>query len=684
MKQTGRALRATLALLLALGSAACGGKGVDSSGSSEESMAAYGEAFKASGLVSTFADEGVYDGTVKDEDDATEAVRSLVDKLGGDETTELEMTAVTPTETGTTYYTFNQEAGDALVYGASVKLVTEEDGSVKGLIGSVLPDVKVESASEWGITQEEAEEEVRDELEFEGVEGVDILSEHTDRVIIPLGDSGNFYRLAWAVYTPNYNANVDAGYMAHYVSEEGSYLYAIPISEPEDADSQKGTTVSFPFESYTQEERTYEVPPHDGSTKELTLPVLVDPQTGEVEYLGDATRKILCADFAQMGEDRTIASPKEEDGTFSSYDLLVYDSFIRVWDAYDQIGWPGPDGQSSASLLVMGYVNDAGKPQDNAAYIGQADGWQRFIFGRVKPLGECLDVIAHEYTHCVTATTMTTNIYLNEYGAINEGMSDVMGNLVEMLLEGDEGAWIIGENSGKDAWRSMSDPHLYYQPAYRWDTYYVPLVVEGTEINDMGGVHTNSSLLNIISYKLDQAGMSPEDQYYYWMNVALALTPATDFELLAELLPWCMEESGYSDYVDAVRQATEEVGYTDLEEPTELQAGCGVIRVDYPKPEDAEQGHVLFTFMAEDDSVKADAWPAIGQTYAVSMLPAGDYYAYMREGEDALNYTKRVWVDDAWVAVESEDVDVKEVGTLIHVDEGEQVELTANGLEDAA
>ena len=50
-------------------------------------------------------------------------------------------------------------------------------------------------------------------------------------------------------------------------------------------------------------------------------------------------------------------------------------------------------------------------------------------------------------------------------------------------------------------------------------------------------MHINSSLLNVISYKLSEAGMDEDDQCYYWMNVALALTPRTDFAQLAEILP---------------------------------------------------------------------------------------------------------------------------------------------------
>ncbi|MBR1913466.1 MAG: M4 family metallopeptidase [Lachnospiraceae bacterium] len=40
--------------------------------------------------------------------------------------------------------------------------------------------------------------------------------------------------------------------------------------------------------------------------------------------------------------------------------------------------------------------------------------------------------MAHEFTHALTTATMTLNIYQNDYGAINEGFSDIFGNLVEV------------------------------------------------------------------------------------------------------------------------------------------------------------------------------------------------------------------------------------------------------------
>lgn len=91
---------------------------------------------------------------------------------------------------------------------------------------------------------------------------------------------------------------------------------------------------------------------------------------------------------------------------------------------------------------------------------------------------------------------MTTNLYANEPGAINEGMSDIMGNLVEMALDGDAGAWVIGENAMEGGMHSMSDPNEHVQPERRWDAYYTLDAPEATVMNDNGGVHVTMGRLD--------------------------------------------------------------------------------------------------------------------------------------------------------------------------------------------
>ena len=272
--------------------------------------------------------------------------------------------------------------------------------------------------------------------------------------------------------------------------------------------------------------------------------------------------------------------------------------------------------------------------------------------------GDCTDVIGHEFTHCVTGTTMTTNLYLNEYGAINEAMSDIMGNIIEMAVDDrPEGAWIIGENAAK-VQRSFKEPNQYEQPGYFWDQYYVPNVAKGTNNNDNGGVHTNSSLLNVISYKLSEAGMDGDDQCYFWMNVALAMTPRTDFAQMAQILPWCMKSADYPQYEDAVLKALEETGYSNRDLPDNAGEGKALLTFTYSAPEKYQDyDPAVMLFDQDDDDHSIYTWPEGGTGQVAIVVPEGRYAMTLileNEERDLIYY---LYSEDGWESYDREGIE---------------------------
>jgi Zn-dependent metalloprotease len=219
-------------------------------------------------------------------------------------------------------------------------------------------------------------------------------------------------------------------------------------------------------------------------------------------------------------------------------------------------------------------------------------------------------------------STMMSSLYENEYGAINEALSDIQGNNIEISLDGvTDGAWLIGERSGT-AHRSMSEPNLYQQPGYFWDRYYVPIASIVTDMNDYGGVHTNSSLLNIISYRLEEAGMTLQEQFLYWLGVTRALLPRTDFAQLAQILPWCMEEAGYSQYVDAVNQAVEGAAYTHTGLPDKIPQGCGMVTFEYQNTLEYANYNPVVIFMDAGTGEMEITWPEKATNQEPKQLPS--------------------------------------------------------------
>ena len=635
-------------------------------------------AFSGDGTVTAFIGEPFYDGVIKDYDEAYKAVQSVYDRIGADETTKLELAEVRITEDNICY-TFLQMAGDIRVYGDAVKLITDNDGKAIGLVSAILPNVKAAPADAWGVTAEEAEAIIEDNYKEEDVH---VVAGATDQVLIPVPTVADLYCYAWVVYTENIYPQYDTAYLAHYVKSDGEYLYAIPISEPHNADARAGDITAFAFDKMEEAEWTGTIRHHDGREEEITVPVMKDTETGKT-VLGDVKRKILCADYADYAFKDTLTPRALEDGaSWDEGELLTYYNYIRVWDYYELTGWTGPDGFGTPSLLLMNLVYEDGKPIDNACYCGREKGFQIFAFNAEK-YGDCLDVLGHEFTHCVTGTTMTTNLYMNDYGAINEAMSDIMGNLIEMTFEDNpDGAWLIAENYGEPM-RSLKDPNEYSQPGYFWDEYFVPNVEKITDLNDKGGVHTNSSLLNVISYKLYEAGMSNVDQDYFWTNVAIAMTPRTDFAQLAEILPWCMKSAGFPQYEEAVRKALEETGYSNRQIPESVGEGKALITFTYSLPEKYQKMDSAVILYDQDGSEREIwTWPEGGTDRVAAVVREGSYaVAIIIDGADMEEETYYLYSENGWEEYDYNSLfdkfKEKDEKCVIEVGSGERKELAA-------
>jgi Zn-dependent metalloprotease len=121
--------------------------------------------------------------------------------------------------------------------------------------------------------------------------------------------------------------------------------------------------------------------------------------------------------------------------------------------------------------------------------------------GVLRSLAASLDVVGHEMFHGVTENTARLE-YAAETGALNESYSDIFGALISNFVEPDIGKWNweVGEglSDSRQAFRDMSDPSKYGQPAHMRDFKVMPVTQDG----DWGGVHVNSGIHNFAAYRV--------------------------------------------------------------------------------------------------------------------------------------------------------------------------------------
>ena len=186
------------------------------------------------------------------------------------------------------------------------------------------------------------------------------------------------------------------------------------------------------------------------------------------------------------------------------------------------------------------------------------------------------DVVAHEYTHGVTQYTSDL-IYFGFSGAINESMSDIFGEFVDLTNTGGndspEVRWFIGEDitipgeggPGEEipskqndedpeipdhAFRYMKDPTLLGQP----DRLGSPLLADPTGFFDDGGVHINSGIGNKLAYLLTDGGT------FNGQNVApLGINLVSELFYRAQFL--LTPGSDYGDLFLALGTASVQMGF---------------------------------------------------------------------------------------------------------------------------
>jgi MYXO-CTERM domain-containing protein len=189
---------------------------------------------------------------------------------------------------------------------------------------------------------------------------------------------------------------------------------------------------------------------------------------------------------------------------------ITYDCYKTLYnrDSYDNAG-----ATLNSQVHVVFETGNGGTSPNNAVWAadletmayGDGDGTL------MRPLALSLDVTAHELTHAVTTATANL-VYQNESGALNESMSDIFGAVCEAFSKNQVNAatFLIGDdiytpNVPNDALRYMDNPT---RDGYSPDNYAERLLIA----DDNGGVHGNSGIPNLAFYLLSNGGKHPRNK----------------------------------------------------------------------------------------------------------------------------------------------------------------------------
>jgi bacillolysin len=218
--------------------------------------------------------------------------------------------------------------------------------------------------------------------------------------------------------------------------------------------------------------------------------------------------------------------------TMDASGTRAYDNTGKVyWFYWHMFGRNSYDNMGARLVSSVHGTFDTGMGScsgDNAAWI--PDMFNQMVYGDGDGLGGLVtlkdltlgfDVAAHELTHAVTSSTSNLT-YMNEPGALNEAMSDILGAGCEawsksggsalgnpMMFMTDANTWKIGEDVAGLLFKlTIGALRLMDQPTKDgMSKDYYPERETGTI--DNGGVHMNSGIGNVAFYLMVQGGGHP-------------------------------------------------------------------------------------------------------------------------------------------------------------------------------
>ncbi|WP_300673387.1 M4 family metallopeptidase [Soonwooa sp.] len=291
--------------------------------------------------------------------------------------------------------------------------------------------------------------------------------------------------------------------------------------------------------------------------------------------LASESRKVFTKNLNRSGDLDLVTEFTDDDNNWTkaefdnaNYDNAALDAHWGVSNTYDYFKDTfSRNSFDNAGAEITSYVHFL-KKLENAAWTGNemvyGDGDTAF-----KPL-TAFDVTAHELGHAVCQYTANLT-YERESGAINEGLSDIWGAIIEHKYAPEKQAFLIGEDITKITpgyMRSLSDPKsanvAIRQPdTYKGQYWQAASVTDGCktpdqDVNDNCGVHTNSGILNHWFYILVSGKTGTNDKGNSYSVTGIGWEKAANLVYRLETA-FLTEFSNYKNTRDYAMQAAKEL-----------------------------------------------------------------------------------------------------------------------------
>ena len=598
------------------------------------------------------------DKPIEEDGDAYLVLESMKELLGCDEDAEFDFINEFNDCFDNTYYSYMQFYRNMTIPGSQIKIVVNKDKQMIGLLSNIATEYP-EGYTEGTIDPSELTEIVyknsgyaKDDLTvYDDMTEVILHPYAYDPVVDLLNDNidqiDSSVRYVWVVYsnnpatestaTPNDAFTEDfpfdknaCTFRAHYITFSGEYLYSIPVKEPHDAAAVSGYCSVYAFDDMEASEWKGTVTYSDGHEEELTLPVMKSSKNGKY-YLGDLNRKIAVADtydFLYSDHQVNMVSSETNDD-WNNYYLITYYNIIQTWDYYNNLGWKGADGKGTPIIILKDLCFDDHVQFNNACYAGVIRGWSTFAFADCNEYGMALDAVAHEYTHAVSFGIEVFIPYMNDNGAIEEGMADILGEICQHYYYPESDAsYEMGDTV--ISLRNMSKPHENSHPEYIWDIGYFANTDKPTSSNDRGGIHANGAVLGVIAYKLiNSDSASLEDLSRFWLSAQMCRLPETDFPEYAEILTWLISNNEMDKYAAVLAEAIQYTRIKESDPPDPPKDDIAYITIKLPDKEMFKDGCWITIIESMDDEGKITSYsgnPDTDGRTIITPVPVGDCY----------------------------------------------------------